>query len=249
MRDYRQYQLGQMPNVDVYFDSRLSADDILAFGFENVAIATGAAWRRDGVARAHVVPMPMDAAMPVYTPDDLMDGKVPGGNVVLFDDDHYYMGGVLAELMARQGAKVTLVTPSAYVSDWTRNTLEQGAIHRRLAELGVEIVLNRVVTRVMAGGVATACAYTGAERDFAADAVVLVTSRQQNDGLWTELKERRAEWADNGIRTIKVIGDAEAPGPIAWATYAGHRFARELDEPDIGDALPFRREVTALAVD
>ncbi|MBR2689436.1 MAG: NAD(P)-binding protein [Aquamicrobium sp.] len=249
VRDYRQYQLGQMPNVDVYFDSRLSADDILAFGFENVAIATGAAWRRDGVARAHVVPMPMDAAMPVYTPDDLMDGKVPGGNVVLFDDDHYYMGGVLAELMARQGAKVTLVTPSAYVSDWTRNTLEQGAIHRRLAELGVEIVLNRVVTRVMAGGVATACAYTGAERDFAADAVVLVTSRQQNDGLWTELKERRAEWADNGIRTIKVIGDAEAPGPIAWATYAGHRFARELDEPDIGDALPFRREVTALAVD
>ncbi|WP_379061921.1 NAD(P)-binding protein [Mesorhizobium sp. UC22_110] len=248
VRDYRQYQLGQMPNVDVYFDSRLSADDILAFGFENVAIATGAAWRRDGVARAHVVPMPMDPAMPIHTPDDLMDGKVPGGNVVLFDDDHYYMGGVLAELMAKQGAKVTLVTPSAYVSDWTRNTLEQGAIHRRLAELGVEIVLNRVVTRVMAGGVATACAYTGAERDFAADAVVLVTSRLQNDGLWNELKERRAEWADNGIRSIKVFGDAEAPGPIAWATYAGHRFAREMDEPDIGDALPFRREVTALAV-
>ena len=249
VRDYRQYQLSQMPNVDVYFDSRLSADDILAFGFQNVAIATGAAWRRDGVARAHVVPMPADAAMPVYTPDDLMDGKVPDGNVVLFDDDHYYMGGVLAELMARQGAKVTLVTPSAYVSDWTRNTLEQGAIHRRLAELGVEIVLNRVVTRVTAGGVATACAYTGAERAFAADAVVLVTSRSQNEGLWSELKERRSEWADNGIRSIKVIGDAEAPGPIAWATYAGHRFARELDEPDIGDALPFRREVTALAAE
>lgn len=247
VRDYRQYQLSQMPNVDIYFDSRLSADEILAFGFENVAIATGATWRRDGVARAHVVPMPADPAMPLYTPDDLMDGKVPNGNVVLFDDDHYYMGGVLAELMVRQGAKVTLVTPSAYVSDWTRNTLEQGAIHRRLAELGVEIILNRIVTRVMAGGVTTACAYTGAERDFAANAVVLVTSRLQNDELWSELKGRRGEWADNGIRSIKVFGDAEAPGPIAWATYAGHRFARELDEPDIGDALPFRREVTALA--
>ena len=44
-----------------------------------------------------------------------------------------------------------------------------------------------------------------------------------------------------------MIGDACAPGPIAWATYAGHRYARELDMPDIGDALPFRREVTALA--
>ncbi len=249
VRDYRQYQLSQMENVDIYFDSRLSADDILGFGFENVAIATGSTWRRDGVARAHVVPMPIDPAMPVYTPDDLMDGKIPSGNVVLFDDDHYYMGGVLAELMARQGAKVTLVTPSAYVSDWTRNTLEQMAIHRRLVEAGVEIVLNRVVTSVEAGGVTTACAYTGLTSELSADAVVLVTSRQQDDSLWQELKARESEWAENGIRSIKVIGDAEAPGPIAWATYAGHRFARELDEPDIGDALPFRREVTALAAD
>ncbi|WP_336619368.1 oxidoreductase [Mesorhizobium sp. WSM4935] len=247
VRDYRQYQLGQMPNVDIYFESRLSADDILSFGFQNVAIATGSSWRRDGVARAHVVPMPIDAAMPVYTPDDLMDGKLPSGNVVLFDDDHYYMGGVLAELMARQGAKVTLVTPSAYVSDWTRNTLEQGAIHRRLAELGVDIVLNRTVTNIASGGVVTACVYTGARQELAADAVVLVTSRSQDDAVWRELKARENEWAGNGIRSIKVIGDAEAPGPIAWATYAGHRFARELDEPDIGDALPFRREVTALA--
>jgi dimethylamine/trimethylamine dehydrogenase len=247
VRDYRQYQLSQMPNVEIYFESRLSADDILSFGFQNVAIATGSTWRRDGVARAHIVPMPIDAAMPVYTPDDLMDGKVPGGNVVLFDDDHYYMGGVLAELMARRGAKVTLVTPSAYVSDWTRNTLEQGAIHRRLAELGVDIVLNRTVTSVVSGGVATACVYTGAKQDMAADAVVLVTSRNQEDDVWRALKARENEWANNGIRSVKVIGDAQAPGPIAWATYAGHRFARELDEADIGDALPFRREVTALA--
>ncbi|TGQ87793.1 NADH:flavin oxidoreductase [Mesorhizobium sp. M8A.F.Ca.ET.208.01.1.1] len=247
VRDYRQYQLGQMPNVDIYFESRLTADDILSFGFQNIAIATGSTWRRDGVARAHIVPMPIDAAMPVYTPDDLMDGKVPSGNVVLFDDDHYYMGGVLAELMARQGTKVTLVTPSAYVSDWTRNTLEQGAIHRRLAELGVDIVLNRSVVSVASGGVVTACVYTGAKQDLTADAAVLVTSRNQDDAVWRDLKVRENEWADNGIRSVKVIGDAEAPGPIAWATYAGHRFARELDEPDIGDALPFRREVTALA--
>ncbi|MER8844632.1 MULTISPECIES: oxidoreductase [Mesorhizobium] len=249
VRDYRQYQLSQMPDVDIYFESRLSAGDILSFGFQNVAIATGSTWRRDGVARAHVVPMPIDAAMPVYSPDDLMAGKVPAGKVVLFDDDHYYMGGVLAELMARQGTKVTLVTPSAYVSDWTRNTLEQGAIHRRLVELGVDIVLNRTVTSVASGGVVTSCAYTGAKQDLAADAAVLVTSRNQDDAVWRELKSRENEWADSGIRSIKVIGDAEAPGPIAWATYAGHRFARELDEPDIGDALPFRREVAALAAE
>jgi dimethylamine/trimethylamine dehydrogenase len=236
-----------MANVEVYFDSRLSADEILSFGFEQIALATGATWRRDGVARAHVVPMPTDGILPVFTPDDLMAGKIPQGRVVVFDDDHYYLGGVLAELLVQHGAKVTLVTPSAYVSDWTRNTLEQGAIHRRLASLGVAIELNRAVTNIAGGGVATACVYTGTARDLAADAIVLVTSRNPDDGLWHTLKSRESEWVANGIRGIKVIGDAEAPGPIAWATYAGHRFARELDEADIGDALPFRREVAALA--
>ncbi|MBZ9815146.1 hypothetical protein [Mesorhizobium sp. CA7] len=68
----------------------------------------------------------------------------------------------------------------------------------------------------------TACVYTGAKQELAADAVVLVTSRNQDDAVWRALKARENEWAGNGIRSIKVIGDAEAPGPIAWATYAGH---------------------------
>ena len=51
------------------------------------------------------------------------------------------------------------------------------------------------------------------------------------------------------IKSVKLIGDANAPGPIAWATYAGHRYARELDGEDIADDLPFRREITQLAVD
>ncbi len=178
-----------------------------------------------------------------------MAGKIPSGHVVVFDDDHYYRGGVLAELLAANGAKVTLVTPSAYVSDWTNNTLEQAAIHVKLAGLGVDIQLNRGVASIGKGGVKTVCAYTGSERDLTADAVVLVTSRTPDDEVWQALKVRRDDWTAAGITSIKVIGDAEAPGPIAWATYAGHRFARELDEPDIGDALPFRREVTALAVE
>ena len=49
------------------------------------------------------------------------------------------------------------------------------------------------------------------------------------------------------IKSIDIIGDANAPGPIAWATYAGHRYARELDTENLGDVLPFRREVTNLA--
>ena len=246
--DYRAYQLSQRPNVQTYFDSPLSADDIMVFGFQNIAVATGATWRADGVARMHVVPIP-NTGMPVFTPDDLMAGRMPSGKVVVFDDDHYYMGGVLAELCAQKGCDVTLVTPSAYVSDWTLNTLEQGAIHRRLVEVGVKIILNQGVATLSSSGVSTSCVYTGAKAEIGCDAVVMVASRTSNDAIYHDLMARQADWADAGIRSVKVIGDACAPGPIAWATYAGHRYARELDMPDIGDALPFRREVTALAVE
>ncbi len=245
--DYRQYQLSQRSNVEVYLQSPLTADGILEFGFEHVAIATGSHWRRDGVARQHVVPVLVSGALPVFTPDDVMEGRLPTGRVVVYDDDHYYMGGVLAELLAQKGCSVTLVTTSAYVSDWTRNTLEQAAIHRRLVAAGVTIALNRGVTALHSDGVETNCAYTDARSVLACDAVVIVASRTSNDQVYHALRSREADWADAGLRSVTLIGDAAAPGPIAWATYAGHRYARELDEPERGDALAFRREVTALA--
>lgn len=66
--------------------------------------------------------------MSLFTPDDIMNNKLPNGKVVIYDDDHYYMGGVVAELLIQKGCEVTLVTPSAYVSEWSKNTLEQGEI-------------------------------------------------------------------------------------------------------------------------
>ncbi len=246
--DYREYQIGQKPNVETYFNSELDADSILEFGFEHVCIATGARWRRDGVARQHVTPIPIDSSMPLFTPDCIMDGKFPTGNVVIYDDDHYYIGGVLAELLKGQGCDITVVTPSAYLSEWTRNTLEQFAIHRRLAELGVNIMLNRGIVEVAGTHVVSNCVFTDATRNIHCDAVVMVSSRQERNGVFLDLEARSADWVDSGIRTVRVIGDADAPGPIAWATYAGHRYARELDGDDIGDGLPFRREITELAL-
>ena len=247
--DYRDYQISQKPNVETYFDSALDAESILEFGFENVCIATGAKWRRDGVSRQHVVPFPVDETMPVFSPDDLMEGAEPAGHVVIYDDDHYYMGGVMAELLMQKGCSVTLVTPAAYVSEWTLNTLEQHEIHRRLAGLDVKIELNRGVTAVGKDHVETNCIFTDQRRLLECDGVLLVSSRIENNSVYNALKQREADWADAGIRSVKLIGDANAPGPIAWATYAGHRYARELDGEDIGDALPFRREITELAAD
>ena len=247
--DYREYQISQRSNVETYFDSELDAKSILEFGFENICIATGSQWRRDGVSRQHVVPFPTDPAMALYTPDDVMNGAYPTGHVVIYDDDHYYMGGVLAELLIQKGCQVTLVTPAAYVSEWTVNTLEQHEIHRRLASLGVVIELNRGIMEIGEHHVKSNCMFTDALRPIECDAVLVVSSRIENNAVYNELKASESDWTDAGIKSVKLIGDANAPGPIAWATYAGHRYARELDEEDLGDALPFRREITQLSLD
>jgi len=246
VRDYRAGQIAKMTNVNVYRDSRLTAEDVLGFGFEHVAVATGATWRRDGIARYNLLPIAISPAMPVFSPDDIMDGKRPSGHVVVYDDDHYYMGSVLAELLVQAGCRVTFLTPAARAAEWSFNTLEQGLIQARLIESGIDVRTNRGLAAIAAGGVTAACSYTGRESEIACDAVVLVTARLPEDGLYLDLTARAVEWADHGLRSVKLVGDANAPAAIAWATYAGHRYAEELDAPDRGDALPFRREVATL---
>jgi dimethylamine/trimethylamine dehydrogenase len=244
--DHRAAQIAPMPNVETYLDSRLTAEDVLEMGFQHVAVATGARWRRDAVARRHLAPIPTDPRMPLFTPDDVMAGGGPqGGRVLLYDDDHFYMGSVIAEALAARGCRVDFVTPSALVAEWTRNTLEQGAIMRRLLGLGVTVVTGKAPEEIGDGEVTLACVWTGARTAAPADAVMLVTSRTPQDALHQAL--RGLDWRGAGVRSLKVIGDAAAPGPIAWATYAGRRYAEEMDAPDIGDALPFRRELAALA--
>ena len=66
----------------------------------------------------------------------LWHGVEPKGPVVVFDDDHFYMGGAIAEKLRRDGCEVTLVTPAAEVSSWTHNTLDQHAVQKQLMGLG-----------------------------------------------------------------------------------------------------------------
>jgi dimethylamine/trimethylamine dehydrogenase len=245
--DYRTGQLAPLAGVDIYKDSRLTADDVLATGAQHVAIATGAIWRRDAVARLHLAPIPTHPAMPLFTPDDIMAGGGPtDGRVMVYDDDHFYMGSVIAEALVARGCAIEFVTPAVKVAEWTDNTLEQGAIMRRLLGLGVTVHLSKAPEAIGPNGVVLGCAWTGRQTDLSCDAVVMVTSRIPTDALYQSLLSRKAEWQSSGIVSVKLIGDAAAPGPIAWATYAGRRFAEDLDAIDLGDALAFRREISQL---
>jgi len=245
--DYRRGQLARLPRVELALESEVTADEVLSYGFEHVAVATGARWRADGVGRRSTSPLPIEG-VEVLTPDDLTAGARPaaGARVVLYDDDHDYTGGVLAELLAGAGFAVTLVTPAPRVSEWTTNTMEQQRIQRRLLERGVEVVVAHELLGA-SGSARIACTYTGREREVPCEALALVTARRPQDGLAEELEGRAAEWGDAGLQSVQAIGDAWSPGTIAAAVWDGRRYAEELDTPSPGDAVPFRREVVQLA--
>ncbi|MCF3641991.1 FAD-dependent oxidoreductase [Rhizobium sp. TRM95111] len=229
VRDWRVTQLHKLPNVDIYMGSDLSADDIKDFGADHIVLATGSKWRADGVGRAAHRPLSFSEAMPVFTPDDIMRGSLPQGDVVLYDDDHYYMGAVLAEKLAQAGCRVTLVTPAADVSAFTVNTLENIRTAKRLHELGVNMVTHRVLTGTNGQTVGFVDARTGATHEQPAEAIVLVTARLPNSSLYNDLVSSTS--GDGLCPGISRIGDCEAPAAIFAAVYSGHRFAQEFDNP------------------
>jgi dimethylamine/trimethylamine dehydrogenase len=109
-------------------------------------------------------------------------------------------------------------------------------------ELGVEIVTSHNLARIAAGEVELACLYTERRRTIPAAAVVMVTSRVPNDGLYLEVTSDADRLKTAGIASVQAIGDCDVPSTIAAAVYDGHRAARELDDPPADPDLPFRRE-------
>jgi len=241
VRDHRTYLIAQMGNVTVYRESRLAPREVLELGLPRVLIATGARWRRDGIGRWHRAPIPGWDAGTVLTPEEVMAGAESPDPVLLFDDDHYYLGGAIAERLARAGREVVLATPAAMVSQWTVHTLEQGRIQARLLELGVEIRTGQALAAIAPGEVELECVWSGRKITRAARSLVMVTSRLPEDGLHEALAGEPEALAAAGVRTLARIGDCLAPSTIAAAVWSGHRAARELDESPPGEP-GFRRE-------
>ena len=241
VRDWRLLQINKLPNVSLYLESEMTPETIAELEAEHVLLATGSAWLRNGTGRHFVNPRPMAEQADVLTPDDIMAGRRPRAKeVVLYDDDHYYMGGVLAELLAREGHAVTLVTPAAMASAFTKASLEQKSIQGRLLKLGVKILANHAVSAIAHDHVTLDCVYTGAAHTLEAGSTVLVTSRAPVDGLWPALQRA-------GLAASRA-GDCYGPGTIAAAVHSGRNFAENFGRPERDFLeIPFRREVTALS--
>jgi len=232
VRDWRLDQISKLENVEYFLESVVDREQILEFAADRVVVATGAKWRRDGIGRQHEEQIPGWKSPSVMTPDDILSGIIPDGPVVVYDDDHYYIGGVIAEKLRGHGLEVTLVTPANEVATWTHRTAEQAIVQERILTVGIKLITGTSLSEIQSGGVLAECVYTGRTEEIPAANVVLVTSRIPQDDLYRSLRDEI---------DIERIGDCLAPGTIATAVYSGHKYAREMDE-DVSDDVPFLRE-------
>lgn len=240
VRDHRLYQLQQMGNVSLYAESDFRADDIADFEADNMVIATGSNWRTDGVGSTNYEIIPGFAEY-AKTPDDVMADAQLEGPIVIYDDDHYYMGNVLAAHLAVRGLEVHLVCPLPSIAEWMGYTLEQPRVLAQMIELGMQMYPNITATRWTGSALQVTRSDTGQGMPEIAGATLInVSSRTPNDGLLTTLKEN-SDLADR----VSGIGDCLAPGIIQAAVFSGHAEARRL----IGDVPKngiYKRETPVL---
>ena len=246
VRDWRVGQIEPMPNVSVYRGDALSAGDVLAIGAEAVVLATGSHWVKTGIGRSSSEPFSGHESASVFTPDDIMAGRFPeAGPVLLYDDDNFYLASVLAEVLAGRGLEVHFVTPDDVIAGWTANTLDYRHIQKRLRKLGIHLHTAKSLLAFDGRRAELACTWSDDSIHLDVKAVVSVTMRLPDDALYQGLLTRESEWQAAGIAQVSCIGDALAPGLIAHAVYAGHRFAREFEAGpgENGDSgeVPFKR--------
>ncbi len=242
VRDWRMTQLQKLPNVSIYLDSHMNAEDVIATEAEHVLIATGSSWRDDGLGRHRHTALSIDDKSMLLSANALLsDSTIAKGHVLIYDDDHYYMSSALAQRLIDQGNKVTIVTPEGRLFAWGKYTHEQYQTVASLLKQGVTIQTNQILQQIGKGCAVSQCLFSAHEFEYHVDHVVPLTAKIPNDSLHQTLLERQS---DSTVKTINRIGDCEAPALIAAAVYSGYKCAKELATVE---TAPFKREIPIVA--
>lgn len=212
--------------VDVRTGTRASADSVLALEPDAVIVATGATYDGSGETGFVAQPIPGATGPRIYTPEEIISGRrVPSGNVLLLDDEGLNPGVGIAEILARGGCTVELVTRWLHVAHNLFGTFELPLIIPQLRNLGVRLTPQTYVKSIGEDTVTVFDVFTNREEvREGVDAVVLATMRKPVAGLAAELEGK--------VEQLFTIGDALAPRGHAEAYYEGSYFGRLIGDPD-----------------
>ena len=189
--DWRKTQIDTRTYVGVQLNTELSYEDVLASGAEHVIFATGSRWDGSGMSAPLHAPIEgVNAESPeVCTPEQyVIDGKPMGTKVLVIDNDAYYMGSAMAQLLAERGHEVTYATYGETVGPYLRFTLEEQRTYQTLTNLGVEMIAHHLTVAAADGEATLVHIWSGRERTVPYDSIMLVTHRVSNCELHDRLQ-------------------------------------------------------------
>jgi hypothetical protein len=200
-------------------DLRAAGTDVRTGTTVDVAAVTDGGWDDVIVATgAHRVPRELGPGVPVTDAVSIVDRMAHGaiaGTVVVLDDEGGWTAASVAEALARQGARVHLVSPTASLAARI-TTYSKLALVPRLRELGVRAHLMRTARVAGPGRVTLTDTLSGDTTDL--EDVVLVVDiglPAADDQLY-----RALDALDEGPR-VHLVGDANAPRTATEAVYEG----------------------------
>jgi thioredoxin reductase len=214
-------------NVDVRLGERADAPRVLSFDPDAVVIATGARFSSTGRSGNVDRDIPGAGLPHVCCPEDIITRRVrPTGKVVVLDGEGTHASSGVAELLARAGCVVTMISSNyAPYSNRLLFSFEGIGAARRMAEAGVRFMGGTWVDEIRERSIVLYDVAGGRREEMdQVDAIVLATGRISNADLATRL--------DGKLSQLFVIGDALGVRPWATSTYEAHKFARLIGEPD-----------------
>ena len=239
--DYRVSQIQQLRNVNIFLENELTATDVIELGFDHVVTATGCHWQTSQLSPKSV-PVPLQPADNIFTPDDILNGAELLSPVIIFDFDYYYMGGLMAEYLANKGLDVTIVTPFNAVSPWSVMSNEHNSIEVMLSNNNIKVITHHLIQEIKDQSVTLIRKLTNEIMTIQMASLVTVGNRAGNDALFNDLNQDPSILKEGGIKSIQNIGDSNAPGAVVHAVYAGHMYANTFDSGIDDDPYDFKFE-------
>jgi len=206
--------------VNVRYNTYMDAEMIANLAADKVVLATGSLPAETGFQKAlpHIMTLPGIELEGVWSVEDVMGRSARlGKEVLVLDEGGNWRGVGTAWKLAKDGHKVTIVTPDAMVAKELQRSATDGPARRNLARLGVDFVTESAIASWVGSGAEILSLLTGKVQTIAAHSLVLATGNQADMQLANDL-------VDLGIEPV-LIGDVSAPRTAAAAIYEGRKMA------------------------
>ncbi|HCU89270.1 MAG TPA: hypothetical protein DGR97_04985 [Gammaproteobacteria bacterium] len=216
--------------VQVTLNSAADLDTLREFGADEYVIATGATYEDTGLSLyrperesipgsdlPHVLDVGSVARLVLEDPQGL------GNNVLILDETGSSLPFAVAEIMAKAGTTVEVLSPRIYAGERIYRNLDILFIFPRLKQLGVRVTHQHFVEAIRPGEVDVYDIWAGpgevsTRRDV--DSVVMSILRVPNDALFNA--------AEAILENVTRIGDVAAPRDATAVIYDGEELGRRL---------------------